>query len=334
MLIRSIASRGCRLNGDKILRFVNQGGSSRIGRESASQAPRVVQLVAYRRYQTTSPAQKQKKALVLGSSGALGTAVSRFLSRELGMFVVGADVLELPNESDWDLDDFVAMPHFRKHSSLSELTTHLTKGVGMALGHEEIHAVVVASGGWQGDPSLPGEGASQEEVEAGAASYGEYIEKMMRMNLYPVVAAGYVAQRYMAENGLFVVIGATAALSPTPGMMGYGLAKTAAHHYVQTLGATTGLAVTSKSQRKESRELRREDKYLDTLTVVGILPTTIDTQSNRMAMPKADFSQWTKPIDIAKEVGTWMKTPALRPHSGSLVKVQSGHDGSQFHLVR
>jgi dihydropteridine reductase len=154
------------------------------------------------------------------------------------------------------------------------------------------------------------------------------------MNLYSVASAGYIAQRYMAENGLFVVMGATAALGPTPGMMGYGLSKAAAHHYVQTLGATSGLGVVPKSQRKESRQLRGDNKYLDTLTVVGILPTTIDTPSNRAAMPKADFAHWTKPSDIAQEIGNWVQTPALRPHSGSLVKVQTGPDGSQFHLVR
>ncbi len=135
-----------------------------------------------------------------------------------------------------------------------------------------------------------------------------------------------------------MVIGATAALQPTPGILGYGLSKCAAHFFVQTLGAITGKSAQTKSKRKESRRLRRHAENLDTMTVVGILPTMIDTPANRSANPKANFDQWTKPKDIAKEIGTWIETPPLRPHSGSLVKVTTptgeGAKGSTFLLVR
>jgi dihydropteridine reductase len=119
-------------------------------------------------------------------------------------------------------------------------------------------------------------------------------------------------------------------------MLGYGLSKVGAHHFVHTLGETTGKSIATKSRRRQARRLRKDSEYLDTLSAVGILPTTIDTPSNRDAMPKADFNQWTKPIDIAKEIGTWIKTPPLRPHSGSLVKVHpaSRGDGATFTLVR
>ena len=133
------------------------------------------------------------------------------------------------------------------------------------------------------------------------------------------------------------MIGATAALSSTPGMLGYGLSKVGAHHLVQTLGDTTGKAATPKAKRKASRKLQARqhgENNLDSMTVVGILPTTIDTPSNRDAMPKADFGKWTQPSSIAQEIGTWITKPPLRPHSGSLVKVVSGSDGAKFHLAR
>lgn len=130
------------------------------------------------------------------------------------------------------------------------------------------------------------------------------------------------------------MIGATPALSATPGMMGYGLAKAATHHLVQTLGATTGKSMEKKSKRKEGRRLRQHAESLDTLSVVGILPTTIDTPSNRNGMPDADFTKWTKPRDIAAEICKWARSPPLRPHSGSLVKVSSSEKGSTFELVR
>ena len=131
-----------------------------------------------------------------------------------------------------------------------------------------------------------------------------------------------------------MVIGATAALSSTPGMLGYGLSKVGAHHFIHTLGDTTGKSVATPSTRKRTKALRRDAEYLDTLSVVGVLPTTIDTPSNRDAMPDADFDKWTKPNHIAKEIGTWITTPSLRPHSGSLIKVVGGKSGAVFQVAR
>jgi dihydropteridine reductase len=133
---------------------------------------------------------------------------------------------------------------------------------------------------------------------------------------------------------LFVVIGATAALSATPGMLGYGLAKAGTHHFIQTMGASTGKSLESKGKRKAGRRVRQCAENLDTMSVIGILPTIIDTPSNRVNNPKADFRLWTKPRDIAAEIGNWAKTPQLRPHSGSLVKISSTAEGSTFELVR
>lgn len=129
-------------------------------------------------------------------------------------------------------------------------------------------------------------------------------------------------------------MGATAALSPTPGMIGYGVSKSAAHHFVQTLGATTGMAVSPKALRKEGRKARRHYANLDSLSVVGILPTMLDTPTNRAANPDFNLDECTKPLDIAKEICTWISSPPLRPHSGSLIKVYTNPEGTHFQLVR
>jgi hypothetical protein len=60
----------------------------------------------------------------------------------------------------------------------------------------------------------------------------------------------------------------------------------------------------------------------------------LDTPSNRVAIPDGDFEEWTKPMDIAKEIGTWISSQPLRPHSGSLVKVFTNTEGTHFQLVR
>jgi len=135
-------------------------------------------------------------------------------------------------------------------------------------------------------------------------------------------------------QGLFVVIGATAALSSTPGMLGYGLSKVSSHHLVQTMGASTGLALQTKTERKVGRQFRQHAENLDSMTCIGVLPTTIDTPSNRQFNPDADYTAWTKPLDIATKVGEWAEKPQLRPHSGALVKVSTKDGLSSFVIAR
>ena len=148
---------------------------------------------------------------------------------------------------------------------------------------------------------------------------------VVKMNYNPVVAAGTLIPKYMTVNsGLFVVMGASAALTPTPGLLAYGSSKAAAHAYVQSLGLTTGKALKNKHLHRDKSPdaifQRQLTPYLKELTVCGILPSTIDTEANRIAMPEEDFGTWTPPLDIAQQIGTWLEKPALKPHSRSLVK--------------
>ena len=108
----------------------------------------------------------------------------------------------------------------------------------------------------------------------------------------------------------------------------------ATHHIIQTMGATTGNSLETRVKRRQGRQYRQFAAQLDTMSVVGILPTTIDTPSNRQANPNTDTESWTKPHDIAVEIGKWVDTPQLRPHSGALVKVTSTGEGSIFDIVR
>eukprot|EP00934_Nitzschia_sp_Nitz4_P004872 Nitzschia sp. Nitz4//scaffold57_size113557//47192//48202//NITZ4_003989-RA/size113557-augustus-gene-0.170-mRNA-1//1//CDS//3329554840//4862//frame0 len=275
---------------------------------------------------------QRKIALVLGSSGCLGREVSRYLDESLGLQVLGADIQKV--EGDTSLDAFIQLPNLPSPVDLGDATEALVQGISDVLDEdEEIDAIICASGGWMGDaPFFP---ESEGGAISGAREYANTVQSMLEMNLYPVLAAGYAADHFMAEEGLFVVMGATVALSPTPGMMGYGISKAGAHHFVQTLGETTGKALTTRSRRQKARRLRKDRAYLDSLSVVSILPTTIDTPGNRKAMPQANFEGWTKPRDIAVEIGTWIRKPPLRPNSGSLIKVHpSKQGGATFTLVR
>lgn len=299
--------------------------------------------------------KRQKTAFVLGSSGALGSAISRYLSEVMKMNVLGADIVNIPAKSSdgWELDGFVSLP---ANAQLPELTERLTQGVHEYLTNVDkenfdpetgedlrgLDCIVVASGGWEGDPPMTPIDKDQmlpdEQLtflSQAAQNYTRSIVRMREKNLDPVIAAGFIAQHMASDHHpLMVVMGATAALLPTPSMMGYGLAKSAAHHFVQTMGAMNGNKLEHKALRKRG-EAAQPPHLFPHITVVGILPTTLDTPSNREAMPNGKYELWTKPTDIAKEIGGWVESPMLRPHSGSLVKVFARKDGegSNFELA-
>ncbi|HLS12599.1 MAG TPA: SDR family NAD(P)-dependent oxidoreductase [Flavobacteriaceae bacterium] len=63
----------------------------------------------------------------------------------------------------------------------------------------------------------------------------------------------------------------------------------------------------SKSQLFQLANIfNSETKELDVKTYV-IVPSTIDTPENRKAMPKADYSKWEKPEEIASIIGRYSK---------------------------
>lgn len=100
---------------------------------------------------------------------------------------------------------------------------------------------------------------------------------------------------------MLTLTGAQAALSPTPGMIGYGLAKAAVHHLTQSLSdGKSGLPSNS--------------------CVASILPVTLDTPMNRKWMAKADTSTWTPLEYVAELLVKWARGEE-RPNSGSLVQL-------------
>lgn len=113
-------------------------------------------------------------------------------------------------------------------------------------------------------------------------------------------------------GGLLVLTGATAALQATPGMVSYGASKAATHHLIAS--AVTELP---------------EDA-----TVLGVLPTTIDTPMNRKFMADADFSTWTKAEDIAEKILEWSNAPnGGRPPSGHLITATTESNATSWQDV-
>jgi dihydropteridine reductase len=86
------------------------------------------------------------------------------------------------------------------------------------------------------------------------------VDRMIDTSLRPSIIAGHVASHLLRVDGLLALTGAMAALSPTPAMLGYGVAKNAVHFLMRSLSVDSGL------------QHRR---------VIALLPEILDTPSNR-----------------------------------------------------
>lgn len=106
----------------------------------------------------------------------------------------------------------------------------------------------------------------------GKASDPDWVKNadlMWKQSVWSSAISGTLAARFLTPGGLLVLPGAKPAVSGTPGMMGYGMAKAAVHQLVKSLASDgSGLP--------------------DLACVLGILPVTLDTPMNRKFMPGAD----------------------------------------------
>jgi NAD(P)-dependent dehydrogenase (short-subunit alcohol dehydrogenase family) len=109
------------------------------------------------------------------------------------------------------------------------------------------------------------------------------LDQMLLLNLRSGFVLSRAAAKPMLEQkkGAIVNVAAKAALDHEAGLAAYAASKAAALAMIDSLAADlkgTGVRVNS------------------------ILPSIIDTEANRKAMPDADFATWPKPEDIARVV--------------------------------
>ena len=149
----------------------------------------------------------------------------------------------------------------------------------------QLGAILCVSGGFAaGDAQAP-------ELLAGT-------EDMFARSVFPSFISVQLAARFLRPGGLLLLPGAAVGgNTPTPWGLSYGASKGAVHHLVKSLAAPgSGLP--------------------HDVTVVGLAPSTLDTDANRAAMPDADFSSWTPLQELADEVCKWAVTPSLCTNGG------------------
>jgi NAD(P)-dependent dehydrogenase (short-subunit alcohol dehydrogenase family) len=136
--------------------------------------------------------------------------------------------------------------------------------------HGRLDAMVNAVGGYAGGTKL-------WELET------KVFDQMMALNLRSGYALSRAAVRAMLKKGrgAIVNVASKAAFDHAAGAAAYAASKSAAVALLDSLAADlkgTGIRANT------------------------ILPSIIDTEANRKAMPNADFAKWPKPEDIARVI--------------------------------
>jgi NAD(P)-dependent dehydrogenase (short-subunit alcohol dehydrogenase family) len=208
-------------------------------------------------------------ALVTGGTGGLGRAVSlAFLKQGAAVIVT----YRRPEEFDALRSGAAGIASRLEGHAVDVTDAAAVRGLvdTVLAQHGHLDALVNTVGGYAGSVKL-------WEAEP------KVFDQMLALNLRSGYALARAAVPAMLKQGrgAIVNIAAKAALDHPAGAAAYAASKAAAVAMLDSLAAEvkgTGLRVNS------------------------ILPSIIDTEANRMAMPGADFAKWPKPDEIARVI--------------------------------
>ena len=137
-----------------------------------------------------------------------------------------------------------------------------------------VRAIAQQLGGLDALVNLAGGFSSAKLADGGVEAW----ESMHKSNLMTAVNATQAALPLLGANGRIIYIGAAGAAKAGVGMGPYAASK-------------AGIAKLTEALAAEVKDR--------SITVNAILPSVIDTPANRAGMPKADFSRWVQPQQIA-----------------------------------
>ena len=125
-------------------------------------------------------------------------------------------------------------------------------------------------------------------------------QRMYALNVLTALNTSRAALPHLAASraGRIVNIGAMGALQAGSGMGPYAASKAGVHRLTEALAS----------------------EWKGKVTVNAVLPSIIDTAANRADMPKADFSKWVTPQELA-EVILFLASDAASGITGALIPV-------------
>ncbi len=212
---------------------------------------------------------KDKIVLVAGGTGGLGHAVSlAFLdagSKVIATYRKPAEFEALKKAAAANAASLEGqIVDVTDESAVSELVG------GIVARHGRLDAMVNTVGGYAG-------GVSLWELDT------KTFDQMLALNLRSGYALSRAAVRVMLKqkSGAIVNVASKAAVDHAAGAAAYAASKAAAVAMIDSLAADLrGTGVRANS----------------------VLPSIIDTEENRKAMPNANFAKWPKPEDIARVI--------------------------------
>ena len=228
-------------------------------------------------------------ALVTGGTGALGRAVvARFLGD--GMALAVTYVVE----KEWQ-DLAAAEPEASRTGRLQGFRADLTDEEAV---RGAVEAAAKSLGGLRVLAHLAGGYAGGVDVERVDAKVAR---QMIDLNLITAMWASKHAIPHLKRSGAgrIVFISSRGAIECYPGAAAYAAAK----------AGLLALAVTLSKELKESG-----------VTANAVLPSVIDTAANRASMPRADYSTWVKPAEIAGLL-SYLASKGAQAVSGALIPI-------------
>jgi NAD(P)-dependent dehydrogenase (short-subunit alcohol dehydrogenase family) len=228
-------------------------------------------------------------AIVTGGTGALGRAVvENFLGAGAKVavpYVVDAEVPLLQRQLG---DRFPASQIFLKKTDVGD-EAQTAQFVGEVVSKwSKIEILVNLVGGFWGGSSI---------ADTKLAEW----QAMFDLNLKPTFVSCRAAVPIMTRNKWGRIVSVTS----RSGLQGAG-------YYAAYAVAKGAIATFTASLAQEVLE--------DGVMVNAVAPSTIDTEANRKAMPKAKHETWVKPEDIAKTIA-YLCSDDCRVTSGSVVPV-------------
>jgi NAD(P)-dependent dehydrogenase (short-subunit alcohol dehydrogenase family) len=207
--------------------------------------------------------------LVAGGTGGLGRAVSLAFLKEGGHVVV---TYRKPEELD-ALKDQAGADSLRLEGHAVDVTNESEAGKlveGIVGRHGRLDAMVNTVGGYAG-------GLKLWDLDT------KVFDQMLALNLRSGYALSRAVVRVMLKqgNGAIVNVAAKAAIDHGAGAAAYAASKAAAVAMMDSFA---------------------EDLRGTGIRANSVLPSIIDTEANRKAMPDADFATWPKPEDIARVI--------------------------------
>jgi NAD(P)-dependent dehydrogenase (short-subunit alcohol dehydrogenase family) len=223
---------------------------------------------------------KDKVVLVTGANGGLGTSVTQ------AFLQAGARVIGTSRKIEKDAFKHPNFSALAADLSDPQVPKRLLDHLLSQFGKLDILAHTV--GGFAGGQSI----ADTDEAT---------LQQMLEMNLNSTFRMLHAVIPIMRKQrtGRIIAVASRAALEPGANVGAYSASKAAMLSLVRTAA------------------LENQDAGI---TVNAVLPGTIDTPSNRTAMPNADFSKWVRPENIASLM-VWLAGDAGRDVTGAVIPV-------------